>query len=173
MLAKPALFLSSYSPLFFMLALRFEVCWLRYACIALGMLGIIALALFFRASRSASAGSARRVEAVSNAGAAASAYLAGYLLPFLALPEPKPLDLAAYAAFFIVAYPINAKTGLLQVNPLIFMLPGRSIQTITFAGGKSYLVIARGRVRVGDEIRLRAVGSEDVYVMDTSAGGDI
>lgn len=166
MLAKPALFLSSYAPLFFMLALRFEVCWLRYVCAGLGVLGVLALWAFFFGSKAATTGDPRRVESISNAGAAASAYLAGYLLPFLALPEPKPLDIAAYVLFFVVAYPVNAKTGLLQVNPLIFALPGRSIQMITFASGKSYLVIACGRVRVGDKIRLRGVGGgEDVYVM--------
>lgn len=165
MLAKPALFVSSYAPLFLMLALRFELPCLRYACVGLGVVGILALIAFFAASKAAGSGQPRRVESVSNAGAAASAYLAGYLLPFLAVPQPTILDIASYALFFAVAYPVNSKTGLLQVNPLVFALPGRSIQTITFAGGKSYIVIARGRVRVGDEIRLRPVGNDDVYVM--------
>jgi len=170
MLAKPALFLSSYAPLFLMLALRFELLWLRIACVTLGIAGIVALVLFFVASKASAIDSPRRVESVSNAGAAASAYLAGYLLPFLAVPQPTTADLLAYAVFFIVAYPVNAKTGLLQVNPLIFMLPGRSIQTLTFSGGKSYLVVALGRVRVGDEVRLQPVGNEDVYVMAPSPG---
>jgi hypothetical protein len=165
MLAKPALFLSSYAPLFFMLALRFEAPCLRLVCVGLGVLGVVALVWFFSASRSARLGDPRKVASVTNAGAAASAYLAGYLLPFLALPQPKALDLLAYGLFFLVAYPINAKTGLLQVNPLVFMLPGRSLQMITFGEGDSCLVVTRGRVREGDEIRLRAVGNEDIYVM--------
>ncbi len=165
MLARPALFLSSYSPLFLMLALMFEPLWLRLTCIAIGVVGIIALWLFFAANKSARIGEPRRVAAVSNAGAAASAYLAGYLLPFVALREPTVLDLMAYMLFFVIAYAVNAKTGLLQVNPLIFLLPRRSLQVITFTEGKSYLVIVQGNVRVGDNIRLRAVGDEDVYVM--------
>ena len=165
MLARPALFLSSYAPLFLMLALRFELQWLSWACVGLCIAGVCALVCFFKANRSSRIAELGRVQSVSNAGASASAYLAGYLLPFVTVGTPTALDLVAYAIFFIVAYFVNAKTGLLQVNPLVFMMPHRSIQSITFDGGKVYLVVAYGRVRVGDEIRLQAVGDDDVYMM--------
>lgn len=109
-----------------MLALRFELLWLRWACVGLCIVGVGALVWFFEASRISRIGEPRRVQSVSNAGASASAYLAGYLLPFVTIGTPTALDLVAYAIFFIVAYFVNAKTGLLQVNPLVFMMPNRS-----------------------------------------------
>lgn len=165
MLARPALFFSSYAPLFLMLSLRFEVSWLRWACLGLCVVGIGALVWFFAASRTARHGRTRQVIAISNAGGAASSYLAGYLLPFLAVATPTASDIAAYGVFLAVAYSVNAKTGLLQVNPLIFLIPGRSIQSITLDGGKIHLVVAYGRVRVGDQISLQQVGDDDIYVM--------
>jgi hypothetical protein len=43
MLGKPLLFLSSYAPLFALLAVRFEQRWLWITCTALALVGTVAL----------------------------------------------------------------------------------------------------------------------------------
>lgn len=165
MIVRTLLFLSSYSPLFAILAVRFQPIWLKIALMALAICGILALILIFSVSRRSRLESGRKVSRVENSGAAASAYLAGYILPFIAEQSPTCADLLAYLLFGIVAFAVNSKTGLIQVNPLIFMIPGRSIVRVLTESNESLLIIAKGRVRAGDVVRLQPIGGEDIYVM--------
>jgi hypothetical protein len=56
MLGKPLLFISSYAPLFALLAIRFEPRWLWISCATLAGLGVISLLLLLRLDARSAAG---------------------------------------------------------------------------------------------------------------------
>lgn len=150
MLAKPSLFLSSYSPLFALLAVRFTEPWLRITCLGLALAGLGALLLLLRLDKRASAGSHRLTD-VREAGGEAAAYLATYLLPLLTVTTPSILDLIAYTGFLAVAAVVHTHTSVLQVNPLLFVLGFKVLEIRDDQNLRSYLVTRRN-IDVGDLI---------------------
>jgi hypothetical protein len=64
-----------------------------------------------------------------DAGAEVSGYLAAYLVPFLVVVEPAPGDLVAYAIFLVVAGLIYVRSGLMQINPTVYLMNRRSSAT--------------------------------------------
>src|ERR1035438_9441157 len=80
MLGRPLLFLSSYAPLFALLAIRFEERWLWISCTALAVLGVVSLWLLLRLDARSAPGP-HTLASVKDAGGEAAAYLATYLLP--------------------------------------------------------------------------------------------
>lgn len=115
MFAKPLMFLSSYAPLFAILAIRVESAPVRWVCVALAAAGIAALIAILTLNRR-TAPAQSTLTAVRNAGAEAASYLAGYLLPFLVVAQPTVWDLTAYALFLAVVGLVTIKTGVIQVN---------------------------------------------------------
>src|SRR5947209_8519195 len=107
-------FLSSYSPLWFMLGLRFHPWGLRIGLIAFALLCGAYVA--FILTRSADERPSNTTLTISgDAGADVSGYLAAYLLPFLIVANPKAADLAAYGIFVVVAGMIYVRSGLMQI----------------------------------------------------------
>lgn len=124
------MFLSSYAPLFLLLAIRFDGPALRIACGVAAVVGVVGmLALLHRQQHGPPALPYKVIDA-QPAGTEASAYLAGYLLPFVTASEPGTRDLVAYVLFGVVAYAVHARTGIIQVNPLLFVL-GWSVLRVT------------------------------------------
>jgi hypothetical protein len=118
MLAKPLLFLSSYCPLFALLAIRFTEIHLQLGCATLAVLGVISLLLLLRLDRHTAPGPHRLVSA-RPAGAEAASYLASYLLPFLTISDPSPRDIVAYLLFLIVAYAVYVQSSLGRVSKCV------------------------------------------------------
>lgn len=87
MLGRPLLFLSSYAPLFGLLAIRFEQLWLWISCTVLAALGVVCLWLLLRLDARSSPGP-HTLASVRDAGVEAAGYLAAYLLPFLTVATP-------------------------------------------------------------------------------------
>lgn len=158
MLAKPLLFLSSFAPLFTLLAIRFERWPLVIACAALALLGVISLALLFRLDRRASVGVHRVVEA-RDAGAEAGAYLGTYLLPFVTVSNPSLRDSVAYIGFLAVVASIYLRSSVVQINPLLYVL-GYKVQSIIDSGGLRGYVITRTRISAGDDILATRFGND-------------
>jgi hypothetical protein len=169
MLAKSLLFMSSYAPLFALLAIRFEDPWLWVSCATLSVLGAASLWLLLRLDSRAEPGP-HDVVAVSDAGGEAAAYLASYLLPFLTVATPGARDVAAYVGFLVVAAAIYLRSSLVQVNPLLYLFGYRVLSVEDGLGLHAYL-IARGRVAVGSRILATRFGS-DVLVARSSLVAD-
>jgi hypothetical protein len=150
MLAKPMLFLSSYSPLFLMLYVRFLGLGRQLIFLTLGLLGIAALLVLLLRNRSVQADGRVPTE-VRSAGPEAATYLASYLLPFLTISKPSWLDLIAFAGFLAVAYLVNAQSSLLLVNPTLFFLRYK-IFRITDSNKCSVYVLSRKPVVAGEKI---------------------
>lgn len=115
------LFLSSYSPLFALLAVRFDAGPLRWSCVLISATGTVALAFVLWRLR--------RLQPVPflythvhDVGSEASAYLATYLLPFLTVAQPSGRDVVAYGGYLAVAGVIYVRSSLIQVNPLLYLL---------------------------------------------------
>lgn len=158
MLAKPLLFMSSYAPLFALLAIRFEERWLWISCLVLAILGVASLWLLLRLDTRAEPGP-HDVVAVSDAGGEAAAYLASYLLPFLTVATPGARDVAAYIGFLVVAAAIYLHSSLIQVNPLLYLF-GYHVLSMTDSLGLRAYLIARGKVPVGSRILATRFGND-------------
>lgn len=152
------LFASSYAPLFALLALRFESPWLR---LALALAAAIFLADTVRVAyvipRRVGTSPFTVTSAVDEGGQVAG-YLATYLLPFLAVPNPAVTDLAAYGLFLVVVGIISMRSNLTHINPTLYLLGYRLI-SVTTQEGFSGLAIARTQVRAGDVLRANHLGS--------------
>lgn len=148
MLGKPLLFLSSYAPLFGLLAIRFEKLWLWIGCLVLATLGIGSLLLLLFLDRRASPGP-HNITSVRQAGTEAASYLASYLLPFLTVSTPSVRDVLAYTGFLIVAAAVYLHSSIMQINPLLYLL-GYQVLEVTDDRGLTGYLVTRRRVRAGD-----------------------
>jgi hypothetical protein len=142
-------FLSSYSPLWVMLGLRFHPSWLRIGLIALGLVcGAYAVFVLNRSARERPSNTTLTI--TGDAGADVSGYLAAYLLPFLTVAEPGAIDLVTCAIFVAVAGMIYVRSGLMQINPTVYLTNRKVLQaTIPVRGTtKEVFVISRRDLRV-------------------------
>ena len=150
MLGRPLLFLSSYAPLFALLAIRFEQRWLWISCTVLAVLGVVSLWLLLRLDARSSPGP-YSLASVKDAGGEAASYLATYLLPFLTVATPTVRDVLAYVGFLLVAATINLRSPVVQVNPLLYLL-GYRILSVTDDHGLHAYMITRRRPPAGNRV---------------------
>lgn len=150
-LTKPVMFISSYAPLFLMLAIRFEGDVLRWTCLAIGATGLVAFLIVQRLQKSGPSPEHLIVKAAA-AGAGSSSYLAGYLLPFVTVASPSLQDIVAYSVFLFVAFVVHVRTDIIQVNPVLFLFGWRIYAVEDDAGFQGHL-ISRKRVLAGDTIK--------------------
>jgi hypothetical protein len=169
MLGRPLLFLSSYAPLFGLLAIRFTPRWLWISCLVLAVLGVASLYLLLRLD-AASSQASHTLVSVRDAGAEAATYLAAYLLPFLTVAEPSVRDILAYAGFLLVAAVINIRSAAVQVNPVLYLLRYR-VLSVTWVTDESvtdkksfhaYMITKHSRYE-GDKVKVTRF-SDDVLV---------
>jgi hypothetical protein len=105
-----------------------------------------------------------------DAGAEVSGYLAAYLLPFLTVAEPDSIDLITYAIFVVVAGLIYVRSGLMQINPTVYLLNRRVVRATTPVKGttKEVFVISRRDLRIAETLQAERF-SDRVYI-DHGAG---
>jgi hypothetical protein len=164
MLGRPLLFLSSYAPLFGLLAIRFQPRWLWVSCTVLAVLGVAALCLLLKLNARAAPGP-YQLASVSDDGAEAASYLAAYLLPFLTVATPSARDVVAYAGFLIISAAIYLRSSLIQANPLLYLL-GYKVLSIVDSNGVHAYVITRQAMRAGGN--LQATKFKDDVLVDRS-----
>ena len=164
-LGKPLLYLSSYAPLFALLAIRFQSPGLVWFCAVLAVVGTAALLLLLRLNARAVAG-AHQVKEIRDTGAEASAYLASYLLPFLTVSTPTIRDLIAYVGFLGISATIYLRSPVVQINPLLYVLGYRVLEVVDTNGLRAYLVTNR-RPDLGQ--RIAATRFRDDVLIDRSS----
>jgi hypothetical protein len=151
------LFASSYAPLFALLALRFESRWLR---LVLALAAAIFLVDTFRIAyvipRRVGA-SPFTVSSADDEGGQVAGYLATYLLPFLAVPNPGTTDLVAYGLFLVVVGVISVRSNLTHINPTLYLLRFR-LMSVTTQEGFEGLAVVRSQLRAGDVLRANHLG---------------
>lgn len=152
LVVEPIMFLSSYAPLFAMLAVRFEPWWLVVLCGTLALVGLAAgLLVVHRFQRLPT--SRWVLVAVEDRGEEVAGYLATYLLPLLTVAEPSVRDLVAYGLFLSVTAVVYIRSGLIRINPTLYVLRWHLHAVQIGEAGWSGYVLSRQRLRVGDQLR--------------------
>lgn len=162
------LFLSSYTPAFGALALRFDSpSWLRIACIVLSAAGASASIWFLVVMRFFTKDSVV-IETIEDRGADVAGYLATYLLPVVVLSTPTTLDVIAYALIFAVIGIIFVRSRLVYVNPTFYIFWFRLFYVTTDHGFEGYL-LTRSEPVPGDEFQV-VQRNRLLLAVDTSDG---
>ena len=161
--ARGRLFFASYAPLALIFALRS----IPHHWLAVVVWGIVALVGFVDARRLVYGARRRdrrtvRLERVEDAGGAVAAYLATYLLPFIASPPTRPADVAAYTVYFVVVFVVYVRSDMAVVNPTLYVLGWRVVDAIT-EEGRHVLVVCK--TVPTEEVDLDVVQFLDVYVV--------
>lgn len=156
-------FASSYAPLWVMLGLRFDPIPLRAGMFVLAVVsaGYVWL-LLLRNSRERPSNTSLTV--VGDGGAEISGYLAAYLLPFLTVSRPEITDLVAYGIFVGVAGLVYVRSGLMQINPTVYLLNRKVLRASIRVRGttKEVYVISRRDLRVATSLQAERF-SDRVY----------
>jgi hypothetical protein len=155
LLVEVSLFLCSYAPLFAILAIRFHAAWLEVLCGGLAVVGFaagVAVVARFRGL----VGQEWRATRIEDRGYEVAGYLASYLLPFVTVTEPGVRDLVGYAIFLVIAGVVYIRSGMLQINPTLYLLGWRVMQVTV---GERWVGYALGRrtLRPGEPLNVRRV----------------
>lgn len=164
-----AMFMCSYAPLFVILAVRFRTTSLTVACAVLAAIGTGGGLIVLRRFRTVAAGS-WTVRTVEDRGSEVAGYLATYLLPFVTVAEPGVRDVVGYVLFLAVTAVIYVRSGLVQINPTLYLF-GWRLFAVDIGDGWSGYVLARTRLARGT--RLSAVRmTERLFVSYAKGSSD-
>lgn len=128
-LLRARLLLSSYAPLNLILAARIDLPPVQMLFVGLALVGLgdaIRLTLLVKEKTAVP----RAIQDVRDSGAQVAGYLATYLLPLLAAPEPDLGDLIGYGIYGLVLVVITLRSDLAHINPTLYLL-GWKVVTVT------------------------------------------
>lgn len=158
--ARFTLFLSSYSPLVAILAIR---AWptnrslsVLLACLAL--VSVLFLWLFVKATRGI-APEMIRVTSVSSMASETLSYVVTYLFPFLDIDYADPVGLLSVGLLFVVLSVIYVRANLIHVNPLLLMTGVHVFRVSTESGKELALLTRREHVPIGARLRVVPLGN--------------
>jgi hypothetical protein len=151
------LFLSSYAPLFVILAIRFQGITLRIACGVLAVLGFLYLMTALWVIGRFSQSRLYPVAVVADASGEVAGYLATYIVPFVVIPSPSAADVAGYVILALVILSVFVRSNLAQINPALYLL-GWRIVSVTVNEREQYLVCRRVPRSQGEIHAVRLAG---------------
>ena len=140
-IVRAQLFLSSYAPLFVILAIRFQGAALKTVCAVLAGAGFLYLVLVVYLVSGRAQARGYPVASVRDASGEVAGYLATYLVPFVTVPSPSAADLADYCILAVVVLAIFLRSELATINPALYLL-GWRVASIT-TGETSYYLVCR------------------------------
>jgi len=150
LLVRLRLFISSYAPLFAILAIRFRDPRLEVTCALVAVVGAASLLLLLRAAGRIQP-DPHRIDTVADRGAEVAGYLATYLLPFVTVAEPSARDIAGYAFFLAVVGVVYVQSDMVQINPVLYLFRYR-VSAVTTDDGWSGVLVSRGQPRPGSVV---------------------
>jgi hypothetical protein len=151
------LFISSYAPLFALLAYR--SCDVRRAPLILSVLaviGAVGLAAVMWSYRNAK-DSPLTVKRAKPRDTEVLSYIAGYLIPFFNLDLSKQEDVVTLVVFLVVLCVIYINSSLLLVNPLLSFV-GFRVWEVVDVDENEYLLVSRRAPRPSEVIEPMKVG---------------
>ena len=153
------LFLSSYAPLFLILALR---SWADNYRVALGLAGlavlsVIVLLAFLRQARTLAADKVSISSVISRDGDAMS-YIVTYLLPFLAVNFHEIRDVVSLSLVFFVIGLLYVNSNMIYTNPVLNILGYHVFEVEHSEGKTTALICKRTYVRTGSELNVISLG---------------
>ena len=167
------LFLSSYSPLFALLALRTyhkSTPMFDLSCAAL-IAALIGIAMFLLAAALGNRETHRVLSAESRDGDIAG-YVTAYLLPFLGIFGASWRDVLALALFIALIGVIYVQSRMIYINPVLILLGYHlySVQTTTAPAGSDpasppfrWLLCRRSELTPEDSIGVRQLAGETLF----------
>jgi hypothetical protein len=159
LLTRLMLFLSSYAPLFMIIAMR---AWndnrrVAIGCLATSALSLLVLFLFLRAAQSIAA-SKISIASVKSRDGDVMSYIVTYLLPFLAVKLGDPKDVMSLGLLLLVVGLLYVNSNMIYTNPAL-NIAGYHIFEVEDGDGKvSALLCKRSYVRNGSELHVISIG---------------
>jgi len=153
------LFLSSYAPLFLIIAVRG---WkdsrsLAVSLVAIAVLSVLILFGFLHIVRKLAADKVAVSSVISRDGDAMS-YIVTYLLPFLAVRLNDPTDVVSLGVVLFVIGLLYVNSNMIHTNPIL-NIAGYHIFEIEDSNGKTTaLICKRSYIRIASEIDAISVG---------------
>lgn len=153
------LFLSSYAPLFLIIAVRG---WrdsrsLAISLAAIAVVSVLVLFVFLQVVRKLAADKVAVSSVISRDGDAMS-YIVTYLLPFLAVKLNDPTDVFSLGVVLFVIGLLYVNSNMIHTNPVL-NIAGYHIFEIEDSNGKTTtLICKRSYIRIGSEIDAISVG---------------
>lgn len=151
------LFLASYAPLFGLLAWRSREdapTWIVLS--ALAILSVVGLLIVVFTARDME-GARLDVKSIVPKDAETLAYVATYLIPFLALDLTKCEDRVSFLVFMTVLAVIAVTSNTLFVNPVLSLVGYRTYE-VTDKDSRVYFLVTRSKVISNSTITPLAVG---------------
>lgn len=149
---RARLFVSSYAPLFLLLALRFDDAPLRLVALGVGVVGVLDAVRLVEWQPRRVGASPYTVSEVRDHGSQVAGYLVTYLLPFLPITDPSGSDLIAYVLFLCIVGVIFMRSDMAEINPTLYLL-GRRVFQIRTSEGWSGFAVVRGLLEPDDTLR--------------------
>lgn len=175
-----ALFLVSYIPLFFILAIQnlnisvnhnktfyqlskhfLKVNILSDVLILISLLSLIYYFVFIYINSKGGFRNHKKVTKLRNSGVEYLSYLATYIIPFLGLKFDSWNNLLATTLLFLVIGFIYTKTNLLYANPTLALF-GHYLYQVTFDDGDEKTVLCKGKLKK-DNIYKYKILNDDLY----------
>jgi len=153
-----ALFLSSYAPLFALLAWTNRGTtwvWLTLAIVA--VLSVAALAVVFRI-KATDVGPRLVVARSTPDEGEVMAYVSTYLLPFLGLDLSSATGIVVFLGFLLVGGVVYVNSNMLFVNPLLSVAGYHTFKVVDPDGAEYRLVTRRKDLEVGEALTPAQVG---------------
>lgn len=175
-----ALFLVSYIPLFFILAIQnindknvndkgkpltnTEILHNNILPIILVIISLLSFAyylIFIKVNASAGFRNPKKIVRIKNSGVEYLSYLATYIIPFIGLKFDSWNNLMATSLLFIIIGFIYTKTNLLYANPTLALF-GYYIFQVTFEDGDEKTIISKGKVKKNKSYKYKEL-DDDLY----------
>ncbi len=159
LLTRLMLFLSSYAPLFLIIAMRawHENQRISLACIAVSVLSLFVLFIFLQTAQ-AIGPSKITIASIKSRDGDVMSYIVTYLLPFLAVKLGDPNDVMSLGILLFVVGLLYVNSNMIYTNPALNIV-GYHIFEVEDGNGKvSALLCKRPYIRNGSELDVISIG---------------
>ena len=162
------LFLSSYSPLMVIFAIRdpLGLHYSRLVFIVLTLFSLMLLWLFLRSSRKLSP-HAVRVQTAQVREAETMSYIVTYLLPFLNISQKNWGDAISLLLVYLVVAVIYINSNLIYINPVLIVAGYRLFEVVSTAGKPNALITRRDYIAPGEELSVVSLGNYVLFERQT------
>lgn len=183
------LFLTSYAPLFLLIALRYtlikrdflifgglsieglilclKVFWLPLILLITAILSIVCCRIFLKKlDADAKNGNTATIEKIENRNSESLGYIATYIIPFVSTNGEDIVEVTTFLFLMVIIYGVYIRSNMVLINPVVNL--HYSIYNIEYICGKDKrrdgLVIVRGNDMAEDEkIKLYQIGFKIFY----------
>lgn len=146
-----AMFVSSYSPLFVVLAIQAHDWQITVGLLAVAAMGVLGLEAILREARKTSP-EVLEASSVESRSAEIAAYLASYLIGFVTNGLTNWRDASALGIYLIVLAIVYARTGLIYINPILALRGYRLVSATAGSGQDAVSVVI---ITKNDSVRPR------------------